>query len=185
MSSLKTKKVLKLILLGDPGTGKTSLIQRYVHGKFKHSYQVTIGLDVSSKDINLEGEEIRLSINDIGGQDRFVTIRHLFYPGAHLAMLVYDCTRPKSLENLMKVWLKELEQYNPPTKGSSPIQKILVGNKIDLEDLRSISEEEGDEAAKKMNCLAHILTSAKDNTNVDLAFTQLTKAFLDNVGKFK
>ncbi|OLS25984.1 MAG: GTPase KRas precursor [Candidatus Heimdallarchaeota archaeon LC_3] len=176
--SLKRRKVLKLILLGDPGTGKTSLIQRYVHGKFKHSYQVTIGLDVSSKDIALDDNEVRLSINDIGGQDRFVTIRHLFYPGAHLAMLVYDCTRPKSLENLMDVWLKELDQYNPPKKGAPKIQKVLVCNKIDLTDLRSISEEEGDEAAKKMGCNAHLLVSAKENKNVDNAFTELTKSFL-------
>ena len=176
--SLKTRKVLKLILLGDPGTGKTSLIQRYVHGKFKHSYQVTIGLDVSSKDITLNGEEIRLSINDIGGQERFITIRHLFYPGAHLAMLVYDCTRPKSLENLSNTWLKELEQYNPPKKGAPVIQKVLVGNKIDLTDLRSIDKEEGDKAAKKMGCNAHILASAKENKNVDLAFNDLTQAFL-------
>ncbi|MHA2278479.1 MAG: Rab family GTPase [Candidatus Kariarchaeaceae archaeon] len=181
--SLKTRKVLKLILLGDPGTGKTSLIQRFVHGKFKHSYQVTIGLDVSSKDITLEGDDVRLSINDIGGQDRFVTIRHLFYPGAHLAMLVYDCTRPKSLENLVDVWLKELEQYNPPKKGAPVIQKVLVGNKIDLTDLRSISKEEGDKAAKKMGCNTHILASAKENKNVEFAFTGLTKAFLKGSNK--
>ena len=181
--ALKSRTVLKLILLGDPGVGKTSLIQQFVHGKFKHSYQVTIGLDVSSKDVVIDKQEIRLSINDIGGQERFSTIRHLFYPGAHLAMLVYDCTRPKSLENLITVWIKELEQYNPPKEGVPRIQKILVGNKVDLDDLRTVSEEEGVNAAKKMGCANHIVASAKENSNVDLAFTELAKVFLSAAAK--
>ena len=184
MSALKSRTILKMILLGDPGVGKTSLIQQYVHGRFKHSYQVTIGLDVTSKDITIsDNTEVRLSINDIGGQDRFSSIRHLFYPGAHLAMLVYDCTRPKSLENLISTWSKELEQNNPPKEGSPKIQKVLVGNKSDLEDLISVTPQEGEEAAKKLGCSKHILTSAKDNKNVDLAFTELTKAFLDEARK--
>jgi GTPase SAR1 family protein len=98
-------------------------------------------------------------------------------------MLVYDCTRPKSLENLVDVWLKELEQYNPPKKGAPVIQKVLVGNKIDLTDLRSISKEEGEKAAKKMGCNIHILASAKENKNVEFAFTGLTKAFLKGSNK--
>ena len=74
----KGERVLKVILIGDPVVGKSSLINTYVHGKFKHSYQVTIGLDVSSKIIELDDnsgkkEIIKLSIHDIGGQDRFVT----------------------------------------------------------------------------------------------------------------
>ncbi|MHA2364915.1 MAG: Rab family GTPase [Candidatus Hodarchaeales archaeon] len=186
MSLKKTKRILKLILIGDPGVGKTSLIQQFVHSKFKHSYQVTIGLDVSSKDVELEGpngsEMARLSIHDIGGQDRFVTIRHLFYPGAHLAMLVYDVTRPQSLKNLETVWIKELEQYNPPKDSNVQVEKVLVGNKADLEDLRSISQEEGDDAAKLMGCTTHILASAKENKNVDESFKSLAEVFLKKAG---
>lgn len=182
MSLKKTKRVLKLILIGDPGVGKTSLIQQFVHSKFKHSYQVTIGLDVSSKDVELNtpnGKEIaRLSISDIGGQERFTTIRHLFYPGANLAMLVYDITRPQSLKNLELTWSKELEQYNPPKENTIDVVKILIGNKSDLEDLRSITPEEADTASKAMGCSYHILASAKENDNVEQAFTTLAEDFL-------
>lgn len=178
-----------MILVGDPGVGKTSLIQQYVHAKFKHSYQVTIGLDVSSKDVDLKSpngmESARLSINDIGGQERFNTIRHLFYPGANLAMLVYDITRLKSLRNLETTWSQELAQYNPPTENSPGVVKILIGNKSDLEDLRSITHEEADKAAKSMGCSDHILVSAKENKNVDTAFTSLAQTFLEKAGIYK
>ena len=158
----KGERVLKVILVGDPGVGKSSLINTYVHGKFKHSYQVTIGLDVSSKIIELSGQEgkneiIKLSIHDIGGQERFNTIRHLFYPGAHLVMFVYDVTRLQSLKNLKAVWEVELAQYNPPEEGGENIQKIL----------------------------SQILASAKENKNVDEAFTKLAQAFLVKTGVFK
>jgi len=185
----KGERVLKVILVGDPGVGKSSLINTYVHGKFKHSYQVTIGLDVSSKIIEIDGKEkkeiIKLSINDIGGQDRFVTIRHLFYPGAHLVMFVYDVTRLQSLKNLKTVWQEELSQYNPPEEGGDIIQKILVGNKADLEDLRVITDEEAESMRVELECNTHILASAKENKNVDEAFTILAQAFLNKAGVFK
>lgn len=186
----KTERVLKVILIGDPGVGKSSLINTYVHGKFKHSYQVTIGLDVSSKIIELTDQDgkkeiIKLSIHDIGGQERFNTIRHLFYPGAHLVMFVYDVTRLQSLKNLQTVWETELAQYNPPEEGGENIQKILVGNKADLEDLRVITDEEAEQTAKELGCLNQILASAKENENVDEAFTQLARAFLVKTGVFK
>lgn len=189
VSLKKTRRVLKLILVGDPGVGKTSLIAQYVHAKFKHSYQVTIGLDVSSKNVELVGpkgaEMVRMSIHDIGGQDRFVTIRHLFYPGAHLAMLVYDVTRPQSLENLQSIWSAELAQYNPPKEGGQNVRKILVGNKADLEDLRMVSQEDGDAAAKAMGCVSHLLASAKENQNVDVAFKTLAESFLQSSGVYQ
>ncbi|MFW9995328.1 MAG: Rab family GTPase [Candidatus Odinarchaeota archaeon] len=178
----KSRIVLKMILIGDPGVGKTSLISQYVHGKFRRRYQLTIGLDVSSKDLVIDGREIRLSINDVGGQERFESIRHMFYTGSHLAMLVYDVTRPKSLERLINVWSKEVREFNPPRSNQPPMQMILVGNKCDLEDLRMTELTEGEEAAKLLGAIKHIETSAKDNKNVDQAFYDLTRDFLAQAG---
>lgn len=191
LSKIRKKKgdrVLKTILIGDPGVGKSSLINMYVNNKFKHSYQVTIGLDVTSKLVEIKGlnnktETVKLSINDIGGQDRFLTIRHLFYPGAHLVMFVYDVTRLNSLKNLKK-WEEELIEYNSD-EGVENIQKILVGNKSDLEDLRVITDEEAENMAKELGCSTHILASAKENKNVNQAFTNLAQDFLTQTGVFK
>lgn len=177
----KARSVLKVILLGDPSVGKTSLIQQYIHGRFKHSYQVTIGLDVLSKTIIFPDREVELSINDVGGQDRFATMRQLFYTGSHLAMLVYDVTRPKTLDNLVTVWNKELQQYCPNDSSAAPVIKILIGNKADLTDLRTITEEEGNVVATKIGCVGHIVASAKENQNVEKAFFDLTKNYIDKV----
>ncbi|MFW9930074.1 MAG: Rab family GTPase [Candidatus Thorarchaeota archaeon] len=181
--SKKARNTLKMILVGDPSVGKTSLIQQYVHGRFKHSYQVTIGLDVLSKTISLSDREIEISINDIGGQARFATLRQLFYNGTHLAMLVYDCTRPQTLQNLITTWNNELEKFCLPIEGQPHIVKIMVGNKVDLTDLRTVTEEEGIEIANKLHCINHIVASAKENENVDLAFTEITKAYLGLIEK--
>jgi len=191
ISKIRKKKgdrILKVILIGDPGVGKSSLINMYVNEKFKHSYQVTIGLDVTSKMVEIQGPEkletVKLSINDIGGQDRFVTIRHLFYPGAHLVMYVYDVTRLNSLKNLKTTWEAELSEYNPPEEGGNNIQKILVGNKADLEDLRVITVEEAEALAIELDCSEHLLASAKENKNVNESFTRLAESFLSKSGAF-
>jgi small GTP-binding protein len=180
---MKQKLVLKLVLLGDPGVGKTSLISQFVHSRFRHSYQLTVGLDISSKQVKLkDGRTVTLSINDIGGQARFAAIRHMFFKGAHLAMFVYDVTRAETLENIMDPWYKELMEYcNQPDLTKSAIQTILVGNKTDLEDYRMIEEEEGEEVAERMNAIGHISASAKENIKVDDAFKALAQSFFDIV----
>lgn len=174
--------VLKCCLLGDPGVGKTSLISQFVKGKFKKSYQLTVGLDVSSKDIILDdGRMARLSIHDIGGQERFNQVRHLFYQGAHVALLVFDVTRPLSLKRLENVWSKELMEYNKPKLHQPPLKTILVGNKIDLEDYRMVTREDAERMAEKIKSVDYIEASAKDNIRVDQSFSNLTKSFLDGL----
>ncbi|MFW9778592.1 MAG: Rab family GTPase [Candidatus Heimdallarchaeota archaeon] len=174
---MKQKLVLKLVLLGDPGVGKTSLISQFVHARFRNSYQLTVGLDISSKQVKLDdGRVVTLSINDIGGQARFAAIRHMFFKGSHLAMLVYDVTREDTLQNIIEPWFTELQEFcNQP--DVSKVQTILVGNKADLEDYRMIEEEEGNVIAKKINAIGHIIASAKENQNVDVAFKTLAEAY--------
>jgi small GTP-binding protein len=180
---MKQKLVLKLVLLGDPGVGKTSLISQFVHSRFRHSYQLTVGLDISSKQVKLDdGRTVTLSINDIGGQARFAAIRHMFFKGAHLAMFVYDVTRAETLENILNPWYKELMEFcSQPDSTKSAIQTILVGNKADLEDYRMIDEAEGEELAKEINASKHIFASAKENMHVDNAFKTLAQSFFDEI----
>jgi Ras-related protein Rab-7A len=171
---------MKTILIGDGGVGKTSLVNAYVEkGPFQADYKITIGVDISSKEVTLSSGDIAvLSIHDVAGQPRFEAIRPAFYKGTHLALCVYDVTREKSLENLEKIWIPELEKANP-LFGNIPIQKILIGNKIDLEDLRMIDTGDGEEVSKRVGCIAHFETSAKENTNVNDGFTVLVEKYME------
>jgi small GTP-binding protein len=180
---MKQKLVLKLVLLGDPGVGKTSLISQFVHARFKHSYQLTVGLDISSKQVKLDdGRTVTLSINDIGGQARFAAIRHMFFKGAHLAMFVYDVTRAETLKNITDPWYKELMEFcSQPNSTKSAIKTILVGNKADLEDYRMVEEEEGEQLANEIGANGHISASAKENIKVDDAFKALAQNFFDDI----
>lgn len=174
---------LKLILIGDGGVGKTSIIQQYVHAAFAHDYKITIGLDVTAKTVYLEdGTSAQLSIHDIGGQERFASVRNLFYKGAHLSMAVYDITREQTLKNLDNVWIPELLKYGPmPGSLHQPELKILfIGNKSDLKHLQSIRKKEGEALAEKYNAVGHIWTSAKNNINVEESFINLVKAFTED-----
>ena len=191
-SKIKSPKIglrkynLKLILIGDGGVGKTSLVQQFVSSSFDVDYKITIGVNVMSKVVTLwNGESANLIINDVAGQPRFEVMRQTFYLGAQIVMLVFDLTRKQSLDNLINVWLPELMASNPPKKGLPPMQMLLIGNKVDLEDLRSVDEDEINEAAEKIKkqfTQAHLVgtleTSAKTNIAVDESFTTLANAYI-------
>ena len=163
-------------MVGDPGVGKTSLVARYVEGKFLKDYHLTVGLNVSSKTVELtDGTAIKIAINDIGGQKRFESLRGVFYRGAYLAMLVYDLTRMRTLTNLKNIWYKELLEH---CDTEIPPVTFLVGNKADLKDMIMIGNKDIKEAMKEMNSVMHIRTSAKENMNVTEAFVKLCEAYI-------
>lgn len=162
---------MKILLLGDAGVGKTSLINKYVHGKFKQEYKMTIGMEPYSRYLKIDGEKVTLSIWDIGGQDRFRKMRGMFYRGAVGSLLVFDLTRTASFENT-KNWAKE-------AKDESPGQKlILVGNKNDLDDYREVTTEKGRELAEEIGAVDYFETSAKDGNNVAKSFKELGRVIL-------
>jgi len=176
MSWLAKRETFKLVLVGDGGVGKTSIIKAFVEkGSFQADYKLTIGIDISTKMIKLpDGNSVTLSIHDIAGQKRFDAVRKIFFRGAQLAMLVYDVTRENSLKSLEKDWLPELERT---VETTDPLLKIIVANKTDLDELRMITIKEGERAGKRMGCIAHIETSAKEGTNIKDCFTLLAKNY--------
>jgi Ras-related protein Rab-7A len=135
------KKTLKIVILGDSGVGKTSLMNRYAHGKFTGQYKATIGADFLSKDdVVVETYAGRslctLQIWDTAGQERFQSLGAGFYRGADACLLVYDVTDPHSLDNLDH-WRKEfLDQVGFGGVGglgdaSAQFPFVVLGNKID------------------------------------------------------
>lgn len=157
---------IKFLILGDSGTGKTNILQRFVDDTFNISFISTIGIDFKIKNMKFEDEEKRVYIWDTAGQERFRFITRAYYRGAMGTIIVYDITHRESFNNVEK-WIKDIK-----SNSSENMSIILVGNKKDLEDIREISYEEGIELSNKYG-ISFYETSAKNNYNIDEAFENL------------
>jgi small GTP-binding protein len=168
------KYTFKILLLGDGAVGKTSLVQRFIHNKFQAGYLMTIGMEPYSRFETIKDTRVCLQLWDIAGQDRFASMRQIFFKGSLGALVTYDITRRQSFENL-DTWIREARTESPR------IMLMLVGNKNDLEDLRDVSTEEGKEYAKKSGCIGFIETSAKTGVNVEDAFIAMGEEILKGI----
>ncbi|XP_055357351.1 ras-related protein Rab-10-like [Paramacrobiotus metropolitanus] len=168
--------LFKLLLIGDSGVGKTCILFRFSDDAFNTTFISTIGIDFKIKTIELRGKKIKLQIWDTAGQERFHTITTSYYRGAMGIMLVYDITQPKSFDNIAK-WLRNIEEH-----ANEDVEKMLLGNKCDMEDKRAISRERGESIARQ-HAIRFLETSAKANINVERAFYELSEAILDKVSR--
>ncbi|MHA1232374.1 MAG: GTP-binding protein [Candidatus Helarchaeota archaeon] len=168
----------KIVVIGDPGVGKTTLMLQYTEKKFQELYIPTVGVQVSVKDILLTDEnnrtvKIALYIWDIAGQVRFSKIRKLFYEGANAFIIVYDLTDKETFINSSR-WYKDVLDIL-----GEEIHGCLVGNKSDLPN-RVISEQSGKILADKMG-LKFIETSAKTGENVDKLFFEIANKIYQTI----
>ncbi len=164
--------VTKVVIAGDGRAGKTSVIRRYCAGKFDISRVMTIGVDFQTKEVDVEGQRVKLSIWDIGGQDRFEAFRDTFYRGAKAVALVYDVTDLFSLNHLPR-WHAEIKAVAPAARF------IVVGNKIDLH--RTVPREQAEAWAKSLH-LPYCETSALTGVGVEIFFKALAWLALKNAG---
>mmetsp|Transcript_11673 Transcript_11673/g.29973 ORF Transcript_11673/g.29973 Transcript_11673/m.29973 type:complete len:212 (+) Transcript_11673:82-717(+) len=158
--------LFKLLLIGDSGVGKTSVLFRFSDDAFNSTFISTIGIDFKIRTIELGDKKIKLQIWDTAGQERFRTITTAYYRGAMGILLVYDITNEKSFENI-KTWIKNIEQH-----ASADVEKMILGNKCDMEDKRRISTEQGKQLAEEYG-VKFMETSAMNRTNVEQAFTEI------------
>ena len=131
---------IKICLLGDGAVGKTSLVKAFVQKGFQKDYLMTEGVDITMKDIEIDKKRFKLSIHDIAGQERFTDFRSVFFNGANMAFCVFDVTRRQSLDSLAEIWLEQLL----PTITDKNFTIYLIGNKVDLEDIREVKSSEID-----------------------------------------
>lgn len=163
---------LKVVLLGDGGVGKSSLMNRFVSGKFDCQSFHTIGVEFLNKDVTVEGQSYTLQIWDTAGQERFKSLRTPFYRGSDLCLLVFAVDDVQSFKNLA-MWRKEFLYYaDVREKDNFPF--ILLGNKIDFNE-RVVSQEEAHNFCQEIGGIPYFETSAKDSTNVDVAFNAAVK----------
>lgn len=179
--SARKKTLLKVIVLGDSGVGKTSLMQQFVNKKFSHQYKATIGADFLTKDLIIDHKTVSLQIWDTAGQERFQSLGVAFYRGADCCVLCYDVTNEKSLNNLAS-WKDEfLVQSNVANPQDFPF--IIIGNKVDVDESKkipSLQKKLLNITNNQLGGLSYPLfeTSAKDSINVENAFEVIAKMAL-------
>ena len=157
---------LKVVILGDGAVGKSALMNRFVNNKFDSQSFHTIGVEFLNKDVKVGGGTYTLQIWDTAGQERFKSLRTPFYRGSDICILVYSVDDSQSFYNL-ETWKKEFLYY-ADVKDPDNFPFIVLGNKIDLRN-REIAKDEVETWCNSQS-LPYYETSAKDATNVDLAF---------------
>ena len=157
------KFTLKIIIIGEPAVGKTSLVKKFVSGQFTKDYRSSIGTNIFIKKIVLKKKtEVTLQLWDIAGQERWVNIRRPYYSGAKGVIIVGDLTRNNTFDQIEKFWVPDL------TQDYSLIPIILLANKSDLSN--KIEKQWINSLGERINTSSIIFTSAKTGENVELAF---------------
>lgn len=164
-----SKSMLKVIILGDSGVGKTSLMQQYVNKKFSTQYKATIGADFLTKELTLDERKVVMQIWDTAGQERFQSLGVAFYRGADCCVLMFDVTNQKSFDAL-ETWHDEfLIQSNTSDPENFPF--MVIGNKIDTDESRRVvSTQKAQRWCQEKGNLPYFETSAKEATGVEQAF---------------
>jgi Ras-related protein Rab-1A len=164
----------RVLLLGDSGVGKTSLLLRYVDGTFTDALINNIGGDFKEKKVAVGKHTVVLQIWDTAGQERFRQITSSFYRGAQGIIVVFDVTNRDSFKNLQKGWMKDIVKYSSPN-----VSTLIVGNKVDLQNERVVSTEDAKAYADEVG-LPFMETSAKTNHNVTAVFLKMAEMILKN-----
>jgi len=160
--------LIKLLLIGDSGVGKSCLLLRFSDDTFTTSFITTIGIDFKVRTVELDGKRVKLQIWDTAGQERFRTITTAYYRGAMGILLVYDVTDESSFNNIRN-WIRNIEQH-----ASDNVNKILVGNKVDMDAKRVVSTAQGQKLADEYG-IKFFETSAKTNQNVEQVFFTMAR----------
>ncbi|MHA1292965.1 MAG: Rab family GTPase [Promethearchaeota archaeon] len=162
----------KVIMLGDASVGKTSLTIRYISGSFLEDLKLTIGVDFYSKTTMFKNKKVKLQIWDFGGEARFRFLLSQYCKGANGAFFLYDITNSITLDHLPD-WTNIIRE----NAGDIPI--MLIGSKLDLDEFRAVSREEGILTAKKYNLASFVEVSSKTGQNVEKAFEVITEILLE------
>ena len=164
--------IIKLLLIGNTYVGKTMIVQKFIDNSFSKSTVSTIGVDLQSKIIDINGKKVKYLIWDTAGEDRMKTMTYSYYRGCHVILVVYDVTEKKSFQNVT-TWVECIDKF-----AKSNVLRILVGNKTDLEDKRVVSTEEGKKLAEE-NGLKYYEISALKISGLHEMFEDIAKEYVE------
>lgn len=166
------KFILKILTAGEGGVGKTTLLHRFVEGKFSAETKMTIGVEFFLKETIIDEQQCTLQLWDFGGQERFRFLLESYVLGAKGALLMFDLTRPITLDNLEQ-WV------NIVRKGDPDLPVLFVGTKTDLVDEIMVDDDYALSFQEAFNLFDFIKISSKSGDNVRTAFERLTRKILE------
>ena len=167
--------IFKLILIGNSGVGKSSIIQRFMKNTFEESYKCTIGVDFLMKTLKINGKTVKLQLWDTAGQEKYKSMVASYYRGANVALVVFDITNHTSFENL-PLWIENYYKNGPEQKNI-----ILIGNKKDMEESRKVTRQEA-ELFSETNNMMYFETSAKEGDNIEYVFNYAAEKLMEFYG---
>ena len=167
---------VKLVIVGNTSVGKTCVVKRATTNLFNEETVATLGASYVSKTVVVDDVEVRLQIWDTAGQERYRGMTPMYYRGAQVAVLVYAIDDISSFEGIAS-WIQSLEE-----NADKDIIKILVANKVDLEEKRAVTPEEGKGAAEKYGCAHFVEVSAKTGREIDDLFATIPRLYLERRG---
>ena len=170
--------LLKVVIIGDSGVGKSNLLQRFTKNEFFHESKSTIGVDFAAKAIQCKDYSVKAQFWDTAGQDKYRAITSAYYKNAQGAILVYDISSMNSFKNCV-TWLKEVRQY-----AEAGVQVLMLGNKTDLQDKRQVQTDDAREYAKANNMFFMEVSALENEDNcVDKSFMILVEDILEKKEK--
>ncbi len=173
----KGEIIYKVIIVGDPAIGKTSLIRKFVEDQFEFDYIPTVGVSISKQPVklNIGGKDfnINLMLWDLAGQPQFFLLHKVYFKGANGVLLGFDLTRTHTYSN-MKNWHKELVK-----NGLTSLPTVMVGNKVDLKDQRAVSKAHVEHMKEQLSIRDYIETSALTGENVDKLFRTIARRIFE------
>ena len=166
---------IKVVLIGESGVGKTSIISKFTKGIFNQDIMSTNGATFSTKKKEFKNSKKTLSFEiwDTAGQEKYRSLAKMFFKDAAVALIVYDITNKESFEELKKYWLNIIKENGP-----QKMIMYIVGNKYDLLEREAVKEEEARAYAESQN-VPLWFTSAKDSTGIDELFEEIGLKYLD------
>lgn len=170
-SLVAPQRAYKVVLCGDGGVGKTSIANRFTGAAFNPVQRLTVGVAHYTRELHFDDGPVRIVIWDLGGEERFRFLAPVFLRGARGAVFVFDVTREETFEHLEE-WL----EITVSTIGDVP--RVLVGNKVDLEDMRVIPRSFAEQYARSRGYIGYYEVSAKDGFNIEAPFIDLLRVVL-------
>lgn len=168
----RKKALVKIIIIGESGVGKTALLHKYVNDVFIEDHKATIGADFLSKEITIDSKIIKIQIWDTAGQERFQSLGTAFYRGSDACVLVYDITDENSFQKIRSWRQKFIAQADIINVDEFPF--LMLGNKVDMYDNRRVQTIDGKNYAED-NSMLFYETSAANGTNVDIAICRIVQ----------